>query len=1168
MAVDLQLPESYILQPSSADSNEIQLPTFELIPMGNNQPHLQRIICSVTGSPDWLVQQIGEQYRDFDPKDKLLKLSSPKRVKSRSLELRNPLPPDANCQLEVSVDYFDSTLIGGKPKLEAPKNVTKTCLFSASGDADDMNTVDADVETIKQQTPEKTAVVDAMSTKDNQSTVVDLNPERSEGDPFPGWLAIDFGTSNSTVTLFNPKMVPSLINALPQEQEKKLRARLVEWLEQPASEALPGVEEFEWTRFTNELYRALNTSPSRSLTYVLGDGDGLELLEALRYIDLSPFSSDRARKVARKRLKEIYYETFHEPPLHWQSMMPMELDPDRRATEIPSEIQVTALEPITVDMRPQLQRVWMGALTGATTAEEREAVRSQFYHSPKRYFGQEEREFPVSLNGNEQNVSASQLIQAAWKCLINLTEKSRQRDPKNYASGYFNTVVVTYPTIAPPNVRNQIEKLLQELGIQDVRIAYDEAVSAAIFFLWRELGGDLNLGIESFKIRCRNRQPHYSQWSQNVLVLDIGGGTTDIALMNLTLKDESASAFEFNEDRGDGGRYYQLTPKVLGSSGHLQLGGELMTLHLFQYLKVAIADVLLSALSQGYVQSTYLENRLDELQLQDDEYRPGSLLEGIAQQTSHKRAFAEALDTAERILPTRWKYNTQRLTSFYVLWEHAERAKIALGQKPNSFFTLSESEIESLLAETAEIDCQINTPGHLSVTLTSEQFEPLVLPVIQEAVKIAKGLMESRMKKLQAAVSSKKLADSSDSHSNALHTAEAPRLDWLILSGKTCNLYLVQQEVEREFSQSDYFVWNSERVTFVPEYAKLATSAGACYAEKLRRLSYEPKGARELLRKGADQLYIDVKNLFYFLPCSFILGTQDKVNKELSPLFDTGQELHPLDASDELAKARTADWRRNQLASYVYRQDFEDTEPQLWGFFDGQNLANELKMTEYEYRNHIRSKFEVDSRLNLSILLCYEQAYYLIDEQRPSCYVKNASHDSGQIKLETVFDNDHQLICDIAVGVLEGATIQKPGVEDIIFAAGQDYRQDQVVFHCVNGTAEERQIRGLTSRPLPAFPAIGKHTFYCRLPNSQDWLFIGELDKPDGVTLYNDDDIWKYYATLDEEGRIQIYAGSIPYWTSTKDPNCLKQKGCVFKTKLSRQQPDTDDHRDPFSGVH
>src|SRR5438046_1911329 len=75
----------------------------------------------------------------------------------------------------------------------------------------------------------------------------------------------------------------------------------------------------------------------------------------------------------------------------------------------------------------------------------------------------------------------------------------------------------------------------------------------------------------------------------------------------------------------------------------------------------------------------------------------------------------------------------------------------------------------------------------------------------------------------------------------------------------------------QEFVNSPHFVWNSERVTFVPQYAKLAPSAGACYAEKMRRTAFAPARFKEQLRKGLNQLTYNIDNLFFFLPCSFLV---------------------------------------------------------------------------------------------------------------------------------------------------------------------------------------------------------------------------------------------------------------------------------------------------------
>ncbi|MBD2777638.1 hypothetical protein ICL16_37750 [Iningainema sp. BLCCT55] len=178
----------------------------------------------------------------------------------------------------------------------------------------------------------------------------------------------------------------------------------------------------------------------------------------------------------------------------------------------------------------------------------------------------------MTVNGKQEKITANHLIQAAWDHLIKLTDDYRKDSNRKFSQGEFQKVVVAYPTIAPPLVRKQVKQLVEDLGIKEVQII-DEATAVVIFHLLREFWDGLNIDMEYFKTRCRREGRN---WSQNVLVLDIDEGTTDLALIKLTLEDITPS-FKDSKDRGLGGRYYQITPKLLGSSGHLQLGGELIT---------------------------------------------------------------------------------------------------------------------------------------------------------------------------------------------------------------------------------------------------------------------------------------------------------------------------------------------------------------------------------------------------------------------------------------------------------------------------------------------------------------------------------------------------------------------------------------------------------------
>ncbi|MEM7552676.1 MAG: molecular chaperone, partial [Cyanobacteria bacterium P01_A01_bin.84] len=684
--------------------------------------------------------------------------------------------------------------------------------------------------------------------------------------------------------------------------------------------------------------------------------------------------------------------------------------------------------------------------------------------------------------------------------------------------------------------------------------------------------GYLNIGIESFKTRCRKES---DEWSQNVLVLDIGGGTTDVALIKLTLSDITPS-FRDDKDRGLGGRYYQITPKLLGSSGHLQLGGELITLRMFRLLKVAIVDGLLSAIAAGELNNEKLNDIIEDFDkdfTQGGKYKPGSLLKCIDKERpdNGSNAYRVALETADKVLPTRWEDAPERLQTFYTLWDYAENAKLKLGQKPPQdgsvlTYTLSEQDISELLNQV-----NINIPSeqsvNLNVTLNRSQFERAAYLVIEEAVSIAKGLMESRLGSLN---------NSNDNSETKQEETETEKVDWLILSGKTCNLDLVKDQIYQQFSKSDYFLWNPERITFDPKFTKQGTSAGACYAEKMRRLKFSPEDAKPLLCKGANQLHIDVQNLFYYLPCNFKRKTQ---SDELLTIFKAGEELNQIYRNDEVVKVRT-EWKGIQLANILYRQDYEGGELQLWGGFDGNELLEELKkyipqITETSFQNDFKMQFEIDSALNIGILLCKGDPHYLVDGD--GIDVNDISTENkeifsqGKLQWDIYIERPNKQLKngDIAVNVIESSAVDKQDAYYLLFEAVKENSENSEnikKFHR-SSNPEEKPSNGLISKPLPDFREDGKHTLYiCDIDintNKKEWVRIGELSKPDVTTDFR----CKYHVSLDEEGMLRIHAGEVPYLESEKKEN-LKDEGCVFRAELQLQPNEVDIERDPFSGTH
>jgi hypothetical protein len=951
---------------------------------------------------------------------------------------------------------------------------------------------------------------------------------------FPGWLAIDFGTSNSTVTLHDPG-VRHPIKGLPQEQEQKLCEALQQWLEPLFYQHL-GVSEGDWQEFIQEVNNPLNLSGMGDLATILSEGNSAELQEALKQIELSLVFHRSAsfQRVVSQHLNELYHTVFREPPLKWQSLIPSILDIDfgEKGKEIPSELEITGHgSPLKVEMGHRARRDRLKAI--ADPKSNLNEIGKKFHHSPKRYLGQEQ-EINVLLDGKSCPLKVEELIKAAWNRLIELTDDYRQHDKDKFAKGVFRTAVVTYPAVAPPSVRHQIKKTIQELNLTDVQTDYDEAISSAMFFLWRELGGDLKIGLEAFKTRC-----HYEQqnWSQNLLIIDIGGGTTDLALIKLTLKEKNP--FDPGEDRGLGGSYYVITPELLGSSGNLRLGGELITLHIFRLLKAALADALLTAVTEGSLQSQKLSDLVLQLSERfrdsNGQFRTGMVLASVDQERKDSPATQEALDAAEKVIPTRWAYASSRLQAFYKLWDKAEEAKLCLGKTPEpELFQWIPQDLADLLKSSGIDDYEPKDLGDLCNKLNSEpfslsqsRFERAVSPVIRQAVNLANGLVENRKK----------------------------QVDWLILSGKTCGLEQVSREIRQVFSESNYFTWNSAKVTFVPEYAKLATSVGACYIEIMRRFVYAPEKAKDYLRRGFNQLYIEVKNLSNSLPCAFKQKTLE--TGYLESLFEANETLYKLD-SESFGKSRTK-WLSTMLAIDILREDFEGQQI-LWGAFNGNNkIAIPLGMNEFEYRRNIQVQFEINQQLDIQLLFCRGLPHYLIKNELSSIDMNKALSDSFG---ETSIISDNKLEWDIIIDVDVSHAAQAPGGETKLLAAGSSY--DEIFRYEVQSGQEMSQGKGLISQTwIEKFPESKKHQVYAQRSGTDVKRLIGEFADPEIETDY----ICRYRVSLDNRGFLRLHLGEIPYWESL-DKAVLKNEGCVYRTDLELQPPRLEKDRDPFSGIH
>jgi hypothetical protein len=993
-------------------------------------------------------------------------------------------------------------------------------------------------------------------------------------DIFKGLIAIDFGTSNSTVTLYDPGAIEDLTGLAPEQETRLKELLLTELMDEDGSCRLPGADPQAWRGLVERVGGNLpgDGPPGERFKSALRAGGG-RMFEAIRQLEIC-LGARPIRAAVVRGLNRIYHAAFLEPRLKSQSLVAVPLDPSfPQDRDIPSEIEIKSPgAPVQVLMGRRAQQNRRNAMALAAAPDgsaapagegarpSLDAIRKLFHHSPKRYLGVR-KSFQVPLDGGIVPVTSDQLVQAAWAQLVELANQWRGRNPTACSKGRFTRAVVTYPTVAPPSVRREVETLVRELKFPDVVTDYDEAVAAALFYLHREFGGSLDLGPEVFKARSRRDK---NKWFQNVLVLDIGGGSTDLALLQLTL--EEVDPFLPGENRGAGGRCYVISPRLLGSSGNTQLGGELITLRVFRLLKAALADQLLCAVQDKHIDSGALIGKVAQLGEAfvdgNGRYQTGSILSAVADLPESDPLFTDALNAAEQVLPTRWRNNPARLQVFYTLWEHAEEAKIKLGARQGAepaTFELGDQEISTLLAQCG-VPHTIKEPSAVRVTLDAGQFERAAEPVLQEAVGIARGLLAGRLPWRQPA------ADGAGSAAEEAGVQEP--LDWLILSGKTCNLDLVQRVIRQEFVTSPHFVWNPERVTFVPQYAKLAPSAGACYAEKMRRTAFAPARFKEQLRKGLNQLTYNIDNLFFFLPCSFLVP----VHNGQIEIFKAGQPLFRLD-EQEVGKARSEPLGV-RLLNAVMRRDFQSATPILWGSYDGMALARELQMPVPVFLNRIMMQFEVDYRLFLRIFLWDGPApHYQIEPQAPFLDIAEAlrpgsAEGPAARPAPTAArhpDGPAKAGYDISVDVIVAQTNSRPAT--VLIGANQELNE---TFHF----AGDSHCRGLIGALPDLFDDSGKLAVHARAPGGTEWIHVGELTRPvdprppapgqERVTEYPR----RYRLTLDEHGVLRVHLGEVPYWKTEDLESWKGRPGRVLQRDLELVEPPPRENRDPFCGVH
>ncbi|MEV7008514.1 hypothetical protein [Streptosporangium sp. NPDC051022] len=993
-------------------------------------------------------------------------------------------------------------------------------------------------------------------------------PRRHES--FFGHAAIDFGTSSSTVTLYDRT------GGRRVEMDEQQFQVLLEGFHRLLLDGPAGARDADWPQarrdivqgFTARLNLLLGFSGTADSVRVTVTEEGIEVLQpGLHYL---PVPSVRYRDVLCKELdvaisrmderlgtayamslSGCYADAFATPALGSLYLHQVVFGGD--SPEISSEIKVLEGSPLRAVLGDGADRVLRG------------------YPGLKRAFSRprELPDLPAEAGGP---VTTDMLLMRAYNDLVDKTiEYGNEKRSAEWGIRGLNHLVLTYPTTLPPSGRRALEKMAQSsLRMSKVTTTFDEAVAAALFFVMRDFGGESDTGIEPFRARSRRVRPGRPAWRQNMLVIDIGGGTTDVALFALHLLDRQVSADGVPEEFF--GRHYVIRPEVRGSTGHPQLGGDLLTLRVFHWLKAEIVDALRAQATgdrgtpNGNTgeRETWLRHwppsHVDAdgtprpiapafIANPDPGPRPEHVWEGLRDLLP---THSPSLGPSEgRAVPGR---------AFYRLWQEAEQAKKLLGAGKE--YTLPKTKLQEVLNN---IDGRSRPPaalvdrlGHTVVTLAPEQFEHLATPVITAAVDIALTTFSAQRRR----------------------EPDEP-IDIVALSGKTSTMPLVERIVTRRLreltaggtggtgdaGEADAVL--TPRLVVERRYAKQATSIGACWAHSFSRYadieSAETSGwqgeaerhvdGRERLRAGQNVVGISVDNLFQSLPCDFSLQNADT---RVGMLLNAGDHLDIADRTGRLS-VRTA-WRPMKEDIHIHRELGGDRGESIeWGRFTFDSRQDRLTRANVDW-GKIRFQIEINQELEPVIHLCHGgNPIYLTDSEFGDVGAAlNGGHGGNHLEATG-------LPAAIHVRRTPDALDDRTTVELFpILPPGEETRR-YLRSYLLESGGDGRVFTGAIAPGWLPQPAQ-EH-------GAATWEFLwvdgyGNVSPLFKRSAPRRDAHVRYHVTLDYLGRLRIHVGYPRYLAARRLTDLADYPGSVFSTPMEPGDSFGKPEWEPFTGDH
>ena len=941
-----------------------------------------------------------------------------------------------------------------------------------------------------------------------------------------GYVAVDFGTSSCAAALLDlqyrfeeeaplsrhraDQLRESVTRFLSRGPQLRLRPEFRKLIAGIAETALPDIADAGTS--DDELWSALRTalsedeSAKQQLLFSF-----LLLLERAR-----SQCSAGLRSWLADVLSDAYNRSWTVPPLDRLGLFEVRLD-EHEGKVIESKATVT------LSGQPKVQ---VGRhRTGLDDDEGRQE--SLIYAGLKQRISQAERCPELG-----SRFTSDDIIRESLRDVIGRCNSFIANGPAKLDKGRIDNVMIVAPTIAPPAVRQKLCRLIEDLDITLVDSRFDEATAVAMFTLLRDIGDDYDFGLDLLRDRSRKISP--DGWEQNILVIDVGGGTTDIALLRLHIHDETPRDLD---DHGGHGRYYLLLPEMLGATGRPQLGGEIISLRVFYWIKAMVADRLLRLFPESFGPARTALRRLP-----GGRRRDGPLL-GLTRGRLPRWDNADgkdAFDVLDEIVPTRSASGHRHPSEpFWRLWTIADHVKLDFfSADPPEEIQLSAVDIRWLVQtaewpETAAPDLRSMPDDAFTITLAREEFEALVTGDIDDAMNLAYQLAAS-----------------------VRGAGTSLQIDQVILSGQASQPPLVRERLRAVFArrpaEGPSFSWHPAAVTVLGDHAKLATSLGACWAKSVQELTRSPLGEVARLREGHNVFNI-VMDKFFSLPCTFLKATVFDHRDQDQEILRMGIRMYQAYPDQDLAVVRSDTFELTNVVAIFRDQPGGEMIPQ-WADFQWELMASRYRFTPDAgvWPHRIQARLEATSQLDLFLLLSLGSAHYRV---------------SGQA----------DLTLDVATWAEPGRITASPssddedlGKEAIFMTGAQPSLAAQLTnawfpetFHLLTPGEDREPLRGAISIPLPR-PSARGWDFYYRDEDGEARP-IGTIVPPPRAGHLP----VRYFASLDERGGLRVHAGEVPYWRAASPADVQAYHGRVFRVPMTSTYTDYyQPAHDPFSGGH